>query len=76
VPDVHDPLLSSTQQAEWASIKFVEPEAASYDLVVLAVAHEPFISQWETHYRKCLKPKGLVYDLKGKLPRDQVHRRL
>jgi len=49
------------------------PEGVQYDAVVLAVAHDEFISQdWKQH----LKPGGLIYDVKGCLEKSVVDQRL
>ncbi|VAW46498.1 hypothetical protein MNBD_GAMMA02-212, partial [hydrothermal vent metagenome] len=49
------------------------PETESYDLVVLAVAHDQFIG---TNPRVYLKNDGVLFDLKGLLPEDWVDERL
>ena len=45
----------------------------SYDAVILAVAHDEFKS---LDVKSLLKPNGVIYDVKGVLPRDIVDARL
>jgi UDP-N-acetyl-D-galactosamine dehydrogenase len=44
-----------------------------FDVVILAVAHKEFLS---LDIRSMLRENGLVYDVKGILPRDIVDGRL
>lgn len=44
-----------------------------YDAIILAVSHKEFA---DLEVRKLLKPNGIVYDVKGFLPRNQVDARL
>lgn len=48
-------------------------ELGSYDAVVLCVCHEVFSRQ---NLRRLLKANGMVYDVKGKVSKDQVNQRL
>jgi len=88
VVDIYKELLSYdinvTVYDPWASPEEVKheyhidttntlPEGGKYDAVVLAVAHDEFISQdWKQH----LKPGGLIYDVKGCLEKSVVDQRL
>ena len=49
------------------------PEGVRYDACILAVAHEAFSA---LDVRSLVKVGGVVYDVKGVLPRDQVDARL
>lgn len=54
----------------------VEPDAGTYDAVVLAVAHRQF-RDWDAARIRALGPSGLVvYDVKSVWPRDAVDDRL
>ena len=68
----------------WANVAHVEeeyhvpvtntlPAGEKYDVVILAVAHQEFLN---IDIRSLLKDNGLVYDVKGILPRDIVDGRL
>ena len=49
------------------------PAGEQYDVVILAVAHKEFLS---LDIKSLLRENGLVYDVKGILPRDIVDARL
>lgn len=51
--------------------KFCEGEV--FDAVVLAVAHQEFV---EKDWKECLKPNGVIYDVKGCLNRELTDARL
>jgi UDP-N-acetyl-D-glucosamine/UDP-N-acetyl-D-galactosamine dehydrogenase len=63
--DVHDPWADPEQsQNEYAVTLCPSPERASYDLVLLAVAHRQFAEMSANDLRQYLKPGGLLFDLK------------
>jgi len=45
----------------------------SYDVIILAVAHKEFLS---INLKSMLRDNGLIYDVKGILPRDIIDGRL
>lgn len=47
----------------------------SFDAIVVAVAHREFV-EFGSALRKWLKPEGIVFDVKGSLPREIVDGRL
>ncbi len=51
----------------------VNPESSRYDVVILAVAHKEFM---DLNVKDYLKDNGVVYDVKGVLPRETVDGRL
>lgn len=51
----------------------MEQIGKEYDAVILAVSHNEFAA---LDVRKLLQPNGIVYDVKGFLPRNQVDARL
>ena len=67
----------------WANAAHVEEEYhvpivntlpnASYDVIILAVAHKEFLS---INLKSMLRDNGLIYDVKGILPRDIIDGRL
>lgn len=54
--------------ADWEAVK-----AQKYDAIILAVAHKQFEG---INFREMLAENGVVYDVKGVLPREQVDARL
>lgn len=54
--------------ADWDAVK-----AQKYDAIILAVAHKQFEG---INFREMLANNGVVYDVKGVLPREQVDARL
>ena len=54
--------------ADWEAVK-----AKKYDAIILAVAHKQFNG---INFREMLANNGVVYDVKGVLPREQVDARL
>jgi UDP-N-acetyl-D-galactosamine dehydrogenase len=53
-----------------------EPAHSCYAAVVLAVAHNTFRQKAADWVRELLSPKGVVFDVKGILPRIDVDDRL
>ena len=47
--------------------------AGKYDAIILAVAHNQFK---DLNYKALLAPNGIIYDVKGFLPRELVDARL
>ena len=72
---VVDPWANAAAVEHEYGVKIVaEPEAGSYDAVILAVAHRQFA---QMDVRSLLRSEnGVVYDVKGVLPREQVDDRL
>ena len=76
--DVHDPWVSPEEaRHEYGITPIAAPEAGAYDAVVLAVAHDEFRQLGGQGVRALCRPQaGVVYDVKGMLPRDAVDGRL
>jgi len=53
-----------------------ELPAATFNAVILAVKHDPIAQLGEAGIKALLTPDGLIYDLKGILPRDVSHARI
>lgn len=75
--DVFDPMASAQEaldeygialQAEW-------PEGP-YAAAVLAVPHAALLAQGAAPFRHRLEPRGVLFDVRGALPRDAVDDRL
>ncbi|MEZ5875690.1 MAG: nucleotide sugar dehydrogenase [Hyphomicrobiales bacterium] len=47
-----------------------------FNAIILAVKHDPIAKMGEAGVRALLAPDGLIYDLKGILPRDISHARI
>ncbi|WP_331689608.1 Vi polysaccharide biosynthesis UDP-N-acetylglucosamine C-6 dehydrogenase TviB [Aquilutibacter rugosus] len=74
--DVHDPLVDADEaQQELGITPIASPDTGAYDAVILAVAHRRF-GEVKLSARDYAKPSGVVYDVKGVLPRDSVDGRL
>jgi UDP-N-acetyl-D-galactosamine dehydrogenase len=75
--DVYDPWVDVTEaQREYDIRAIAEPEPASYDAVVLAVAHRQFLELGPVKIRAFGRTPSIIYDVKSALPRDTVDGRL
>ncbi|MCR6496036.1 Vi polysaccharide biosynthesis UDP-N-acetylglucosamine C-6 dehydrogenase TviB [Thermomonas sp. S9] len=76
--DVHDPWVDAEEaRHEYGITPIATPEAGAYDAVVLAVAHDEFRQLGGQGVRAFCGPQaGVVYDVKGVLPRGAVDGRL
>ncbi|MFQ5609895.1 MAG: UDP binding domain-containing protein, partial [Woeseiaceae bacterium] len=75
--DVWDPLVDSGEaQREYGITLVDEPEAGSYDTVVIAVAHRQFTELGEAGIRSFGRSPSLVYDIKYVLSREASDERL
>jgi UDP-N-acetyl-D-galactosamine dehydrogenase len=75
--DVHDPLALPDEALAMYGIELLaEPAHSCYAAVVLAVAHNTFRQKAADWVRELLSPKGVVFDVKGILPRIDVDDRL
>lgn len=72
--DVHDPWVEVAEaEALVGQTMTDQPKPGTYDLVVLAVAHDQF---QQSNPRNYLKADGVLFDLKGLLPDQWVDERL
>jgi len=75
--DVHDPWVSQDEARREYDLQLTdEPQAGSYDGVVVAVAHREFKALGKDGIRAYCKPKSLVYDIKYLLEKDAADDRL
>jgi UDP-N-acetyl-D-glucosamine/UDP-N-acetyl-D-galactosamine dehydrogenase len=76
--DVYDPWADASEAMREYSLTVQSALTASlhYDAAVLAVAHHEFAALGISGVRDCVKPSGVVFDIKGLFPRDEVDGRL
>lgn len=75
--DVHDPWVDPQEALKEYGIALIEgPQEDAYDGMMVAVAHHQFLETGVAAWRKCLKPGGVLYDVKSVFPADQVDGRL
>ena len=71
--DVHDPWVASEHaKAEYGLTLVDRPDTGKYDAVVLAVAHEQFITLGADGVRAFARPDAVLFDVKRALPRASV----
>ena len=67
--DVYDPWVSTTEaEHEYGITLVAEPIAGAYDGIILAVAHNQFVTMDADVIRKLGKLQHVLYDLKYVLP--------
>ena len=75
--DVHDPWADPDEaRAEYGLDLVAEPQAAAYDGVILAVAHDTFRTAGADRFRRLCKPVHVLFDLKAALPAGESDLRL
>jgi UDP-N-acetyl-D-galactosamine dehydrogenase len=74
--DVHDPWADADTVKHEYNIELVSPQAAQYDAIIVAVAHDQFKSQSMADIRKLGKAGALVFDLKYLYPAEESDLRL
>jgi UDP-N-acetyl-D-galactosamine dehydrogenase len=72
---VYDPWANAAHVEEEYHVPIVNtlPDDKKYDVVILAVAHKEFLT---LDIKSLLNENGIVYDVKGILPRDVIDGRL
>jgi UDP-N-acetyl-D-galactosamine dehydrogenase len=71
--DVYDPWVNPAEAISEYGIELVaELQPASYDGLVLAVAHREFFEMPITSLRALCRERAVIFDVKGLFPRDQV----
>ncbi len=74
---VHDPWVSSAEaQHEYGILPIDDPKPATYDAIVLAVAHRQFREMGATAIRAFGKSNSVLYDIKYVLKSTEVDGRL
>ncbi|MFZ5579226.1 MAG: nucleotide sugar dehydrogenase [Pseudomonadota bacterium] len=75
--DVHDPLALPDEARAMYGLELVaEPESEAYSAAVVAVAHQAYRDRGADWVRARLRPGGVIFDVKGILPRMAVDGRL
>jgi UDP-N-acetyl-D-galactosamine dehydrogenase len=75
--DVYDPHADKDACERECGIRPIDqPQAGSYDAIVLAVAHSEFRALGAAGVRAFAKPKAVIYDVKYVLPANAVDGRL
>ena len=75
--DVHDPWASADEARHEYAISPIEtPAEGAYDAVILAVGHDHYRAMGAAGVRALARDGGVVYDVKGVLPRETVDGRL
>ena len=77
--EVYDPWVSADEAARELGVEVITdlPEAGAYDAVILAVAHKQFVGEDAVvSPTSLLKPGGIVFDVKGAVPRSREVYRL
>jgi len=74
---VYDPMADIALAKHEYGIDIInEMPEAQFNAIVLAVRHAPIAELGESGIKALLAPGGLIYDLKGILPRDVSHARI
>jgi UDP-N-acetyl-D-galactosamine dehydrogenase len=71
--DIYDPWADAMEVEHEYKLTLSESPAEDYDAIVLAVAHKEFLNM---DLRGLLKSEGILYDVKGVLPKTMVDARL
>jgi UDP-N-acetyl-D-galactosamine dehydrogenase len=71
--DVYDPWADAKEVEHEYKLSLSESPAEDYDAIVLAVSHKEFLNM---DLRGLLKSEGILYDVKGVLPKTMVDARL
>jgi UDP-N-acetyl-D-galactosamine dehydrogenase len=75
--DVHDPWVTPEDAQQEYEIQLItEPEANSYDAIVLAVAHDQFKQMGIDGLRALAKDPHVIFDVKNVFPQSAVTARL
>ncbi|VXA94803.1 Vi polysaccharide biosynthesis protein VipA/TviB [Luteimonas sp. 9C] len=71
--DIHDPWVDAAEAMHEYGIGLLRhPGAGQYDAVVLAVGHKEFVPDGSSGtVESFLKPGGIIFDVKGVLPRSE-----
>ena len=74
--DVHDPCVASPRVEDEYGINMVDHPSGGYELIILAVAHDVFMSMGTRRIRAWGTENAVLYDVKSALERDDVDGRL
>ena len=70
--EVVDPIANSKETKKGYSINLIKeiPKKVKYDVILCAVAHKQFKSITKKEWSNLLKDNGIIFDLKGIIPRE------
>ena len=75
--DVHDPWVDVGEaEHEYGLTPIAQPQAGSYDAIILAVGHKQFAAMGANGIKAFGKPASVLYDVKCLLPLSDVDGRL
>ncbi len=75
--DIYDSWVSSEEARREYNVQLVEtPEEGNYNAIIIAVGHHEYQEAGASKLQSYLKPAGVIYDLKGILPKSAVDARL
>ena len=75
--DIYDPWVNPAEaEHEYGIRPVAQPQAGSYDAVIIAVGHRQFVAMGVEGIRAFGKPATVIYDVKYVLPREAVDGRL
>ena len=75
--DVFDPRVDANAKLPNLNFSLVEtPNPATYDAIILAVAHDEFVSQGAANIRRYGKPNHVLFDLKYAFKESETDERL
>lgn len=73
---ISDPHADADELAHEYDMTLSSPQPASYDAVVLAVAHREYVKQGVDEIRRLLKPNGVLFDMKSVFEKSTADLRL
>lgn len=71
--DVYDPWANYDEVKSQFDLEIISDLKSDYDVIIHVVAHKEFA---DLNYVKLKKDGGVIYDVKGSLPKDLVDKRL
>lgn len=75
--DVHDPWVDAKETKKEYQIDILDdPERGAYDAVIMAVSHRQFSDLGPDYVRSLTRDSGIIYDLKGMLPKGSADFRI
>jgi len=75
--DVHDPWANAAEaEHEYGLTLISNPQPASYDAIVVAVAHREYLELGTDGIRGFGRPNTVIFDIKHVMPKDASHGRL
>jgi len=75
--DVHDPWANAAEaEHEYGITLMSNPQPASYDAIVVAVAHREYLELGADGIRGFGRPNTVIFDIKHVMPKDASHGRL